>query len=186
MPSGRTVGPSRVLALVYGFFVLAAGARSGVQIATKFDVAPLAYLLSAAAALVYTGGLVVFVAVERRPQRRIWAYYLCGIELAGVAAVGAASVLAPAAFPDSTVWSGFGSGYAYVPILLPVLALGWVAVAHAPSREYVCPDHRDREAPLRCDRSGAEQEESSWNGSSWTSGDRPRFPSTSTGSCTTR
>ena len=46
-------GPGRVLVAVYGIFALAAGARSTVQIATRFDDAPVAYALSAFAAAVY-------------------------------------------------------------------------------------------------------------------------------------
>lgn len=119
------VGPARVLALAYGFFVVAAGARSAVQIATTFGTAPLAYTLSAVAAVVYAGGLVVFVLAERDPRRSRWAVGWCSAELAGVVTVGLASVLFPSAFPDATVWSGFGSGYGYVPIVLPLLGLWW-------------------------------------------------------------
>ena len=38
-------------------------------------------------------------------------------------AVGALSYAVPAAFPDKTVWSHFGSGYGFVPLVLPVLGL---------------------------------------------------------------
>ena len=30
------------------------------------------------------------------------------------------------AFPDKTVWSHFGSGYGFVPLVLPVLGLLWL------------------------------------------------------------
>ena len=129
--SPATVGSARVLALAYGFFVLAAGARSGVQIATKFSTAPLAYMLSAAAALIYTTGLAVFILAERNSARRRWALWLGTTELAGVLAVGLASELAPAAFPDATVWSGFGAGYGYVPAVLPILAICWARFSAA-------------------------------------------------------
>ncbi len=39
-------GPGRVLVAVYGVFALAAGARATVQLATRFDEAPVAYLAS--------------------------------------------------------------------------------------------------------------------------------------------
>ena len=42
-----------------------------------------------------------------------------------VLVVGAASYLVPEAFPDKTVWSHFGQGYGYVPLVLPVLGLWW-------------------------------------------------------------
>ena len=40
--------------------------------------------------------------------------------------VGLASYLATDAFPDKTVWSHFGSGYGFVPLVLPVLGLLWL------------------------------------------------------------
>ena len=52
MSSTRT-GAGRALVAVYGVFALAATARSLVQLGTKADEAPLAYTLSAVAALVY-------------------------------------------------------------------------------------------------------------------------------------
>ena len=45
--------PARVLVALYGVFALAAGARAAVQLSTRFDEAPVAYLLSAFAAVVY-------------------------------------------------------------------------------------------------------------------------------------
>jgi hypothetical protein len=120
------IGAGRVLVLSYGFFTLAAGARSAVQLATKFSQAPAAYLLSAVAAVVYaTGGLLVGVA-DQNPDRLDWARRLCTLELAGVIGVGLASLLVPSAFANATVWSRFGSGYAFMPLVLPVLALVWI------------------------------------------------------------
>jgi hypothetical protein len=43
-----------------------------------------------------------------------------------VLVVGLASYLATDAFPDKTVWSHFGSGYGYVPLVLPVVGLLWL------------------------------------------------------------
>lgn len=117
-------GPGRVLIVVYAIFALSAGARAGVQIATRFGEAPGAYLLSALAALIYlvaTVGLVRGGAGGRR-----LALVSCSVELVGVLAVGTASLIAPSAFPDDTVWSGFGRGYGFVPLILPVLGLYWL------------------------------------------------------------
>lgn len=117
-------GPGRVLIVVYGIFALSAGARAAVQIGTKFSEAPAAYLLSAFAAAIY---LVATVALVRGgPGGRRLALICCSIELAGVLAVGTASVLASSAFPDDTVWSGFGKGYGFVPLVLPILGLYWL------------------------------------------------------------
>jgi hypothetical protein len=95
-----------------------------VQIATKFGHAPVAYLLSAFAAVVYIIATVTFV-VGSPTARRI-ALASCSIELAGVLAVGTWSLADPATFPDATVWSGYGSGYGFVPLVLPVFGLLWL------------------------------------------------------------
>lgn len=114
-------GPGRALIAVYGLFALAAGARATVQILTRFGEAPLAYTLSAFAALVYVLLTVALV----RGARRV-ALVALGIELAGVLVIGTVSVLDPAAFPDDTVWSGYGSGYLYIPLVLPLVGLYWL------------------------------------------------------------
>lgn len=122
---GNTVsGAGRVLVAVYAIFVLAAGARAGVQIATRFHEAPLAYLLSAFAALVY----VVATVALARTGTAWWrvALIACTVELVGVLGVGTLSLLDPAAFPRAAVWSGFGSGYVFIPLVLPVLGLIWL------------------------------------------------------------
>ena len=113
-----------MLVAVYGLFALAATARSGVQIATKFHEAPLAYLLSAFAGVVY---IVATVSLARGDvtSRRV-ATVAISIELVGVLLVGTASLLFPKAFPDATVWTGFGSGYGFVPLVLPFVGLWWL------------------------------------------------------------
>ncbi|GAT68394.1 membrane protein [Planomonospora sphaerica] len=115
-------GPGRVLVAVYGIFALAAGARAAVQISRQFGEAPLAYTLSAFAAAVY---LLLAVALGRGMRRL--ALVACGIELAGVLIVGTLSLVDPEAFPKATVWSGFGSGYVFIPLVLPVLGLYWLS-----------------------------------------------------------
>ena len=117
-------GPGRVLLAVYLIFAVAAGARAGVQIATKFGTAPLAYLLSALAALVYLAATVGLAIGGTRG--RLMALTGCVVELVGVLVVGTLSIADPAAFPDDTVWSRFGSGYGYIPLILPVIGLYWL------------------------------------------------------------
>jgi len=109
---------------VYGLFALAATARAVVQIATKFDHAPVAYLLSAFAGVVYILATIT-LAVGSPAARRI-AVVSCSVELIGVIAIGTWSVADPATFPDATVWSGYGSGYGFVPLVLPVFGLLWL------------------------------------------------------------
>ncbi|NUP03471.1 MAG: hypothetical protein HOV96_01135 [Nonomuraea sp.] len=114
-------GPGRALVAVYGLFSLAAGARAAVQIATRFGEAPLAYALSAFAALVY----VLLTVALLRGARRV-ALGALAVELAGVLIIGTASVLDPAAFPDETVWSAYGKGYLFIPLVLPFVGLYWL------------------------------------------------------------
>ncbi|MGY1848144.1 MULTISPECIES: hypothetical protein [unclassified Blastococcus] len=130
--TGTTAGPARVLVLVYGIFALAAGARAGVQLATRFDEAPLAYLLSAFAAAVYAVATVGLARGGRGGRRTALAAIV--VELVGVLVVGTLSVADPAAFPDETVWSGYGRGYGYVPLVLPVLGLALLARRRRPAR----------------------------------------------------
>jgi len=122
--STRT-GPGRLLVAVYGLFALSASARAAVQIATKFGHAPVAYLLSAFAAVVYI--LATVTLANGSPTARRIAVLSCSTELAGVLAVGTWSLADPATFPDATVWSGYGSGYGYVPLVLPVFGLLWLS-----------------------------------------------------------
>ncbi|MFL6053537.1 MAG: hypothetical protein ACJ72W_11555 [Actinoallomurus sp.] len=120
----RRSGPGRLLVAVYGVFAVAAGSRAGVQLATKFHDAPVAYLLSAFAAVVYVLATVT-LARSGRTSHRV-AVISCTVELLGVLTVGTYSLTDRAAFPDATVWSGFGSGYGFVPLVLPVLGLLWL------------------------------------------------------------
>ena len=123
-PAGRRSigsGPGRVLVGVYGLFALSASARAAVQIATQFHRAPLAYLLSALSAVIY---LVATVALARSHRRLALA--CCSVELLGVLVIGTASLVDAEAFPKATVWSLYGIGYGFVPLVLPVLGLLWL------------------------------------------------------------
>ena len=123
-PVPTASGPGRILVAVYGVFALAASSRAGVQLATRFHEAPVAYLLSACSAVVY---LVATVALARRgatARRLAWA--AVSIELAGVLLVGTFSVLVPGDFPRATVWSSYGAGYGFVPLVLPFVGLWWL------------------------------------------------------------
>jgi hypothetical protein len=124
MSDSTRTGPGRLLVAVYGLFALSASARAGVQIATKFDHAPVAYLLSALAGVVYIIATVT-LGVGGPTARRI-AVISCSFELVGVLAVGTWSLADPATFPDATVWSTFGVGYGFVPLVLPVFGLLWL------------------------------------------------------------
>jgi hypothetical protein len=117
-------GPGRLLIAVYAVFALAATARSGVQLATRLREAPLPYLLSAFAAVVYILATVC-LARGNRTSRTVATVSIV-VELIGVLTVGTIGLVDPQAFPDATVWSGYGQGYGYVPAVLPVLGLWWL------------------------------------------------------------
>jgi hypothetical protein len=94
------------------------------QLSTRFDEAPLAYLLSALAALVYAFITVSLVRGGDRARRV--ALVCCAAELTGVLVVGTWTLADPGAFPDATVWSDYGMGYLFFPLVLPVTGLLWL------------------------------------------------------------
>ena len=116
----------RIVVSLYAVLSLAALGRSSFQILTKFDQAPLAYSLSALAALVYVLATVT-LAIGHRPVAKRIARLALTFELAAVLAVGAISLAVPALFPDQTVWSQFGRGYLFIPLVLPVVGLWWLS-----------------------------------------------------------
>ena len=120
----RNTGPGRLLIAVYGVFAISATARAGYQILTKFSEAPLAYLLSAFAALVYVVATVSLAKAGSTWFKVSIAAVL--VELLGVLVVGTLSILDSVQFPHETVWSLFGRGYGFIPLLLPILGLVWL------------------------------------------------------------
>jgi hypothetical protein len=117
-------GVGRVLIVVYGIFATAATARAGYQLVTKAAEAPLAYGLSAFSAVVY---IVATVAIAHNGRRlRVVAWVTVLIELIGVITVGVLSMTHPELFAHASVWSQFGQGYGYVPLVLPMLGLAWL------------------------------------------------------------
>ena len=127
----RMTGIGRVLVIVYAIMALAATGRSFVQIVRKFDEAPLAYSLSAAAAVVYiiaTLGLVL----ARRCGWYTIAWVAIVFELAGVLVVGTLSLVVPELFQHDSVWSVFGRGYLFIPLVLPFFGIWWLRT-HRPA-----------------------------------------------------
>ncbi|MFY9304704.1 MAG: hypothetical protein WAO31_04310, partial [Rhodoluna sp.] len=85
---------------------------------------PLAYSLSLVSALVY-----ILATVSLASKAKMWrpvALASVIFELVGVLAVGILSFVSPELFAHPSVWSGFGSGYGYIPLLLPILGLLWI------------------------------------------------------------
>ena len=69
------------------------------------------------------------------------AWWALGFELAGVLLVGTLSLVLPTWFAHDSVWSYFGSGYLFIPLVLPVLGMVWLrrdaAYAESQSSEAV-------------------------------------------------
>ncbi|MGQ7349455.1 hypothetical protein ACUN7V_02140 [Quadrisphaera oryzae] len=117
-------GPGRVLVAVYAVLGLSASVRGLYQVLFQFSEAPVAYLLSLFAGLVY----VVATAALVRATPGAWRVALGAVlvELVGVLTVGTLTVLDAADFPDGTVWGAFGRDYGWVPLVLPLLGLAWL------------------------------------------------------------
>ena len=123
-PAPTNTGLGRVLILVYAVFALSATGRSTVQLVQKADDAPLAYALSAFAAAVYI--MATYCLAKPGPRTTRLAWVAVSVELVGVLVIGTLSIVEPSWFPDDTVWSDFGSGYGWVPLVLPFLGLAWL------------------------------------------------------------
>lgn len=131
-PRRRLTGVGRVLVVVYGILALGATGRSLVQIVERFAHAPLAFTLSGVAALVYIVATLALVFAGAPGWYRVVWVAIC-VELAGVLLVGTLSLIRPELFPEPTVWSFYGIGYLFVPLVLPFLGLWWLAT-HRPVR----------------------------------------------------
>ena len=118
-------GVHRTVVALYAVLSLAALGRSSYQILTKFDEAPLAYTLSGVAAAFYVLATVA-VALSARPRLRAIALGAITFELIGVLGIGALSLIRPELFRDATVWSQFGAGYLFIPLVLPIVGLWWL------------------------------------------------------------
>lgn len=124
-PRRRITGIARVLIVVYGVMALAATGRSFVQIVGEFDQAPLAYSLSAASALVYILATLALI-FSRSAVWYVIAWVAVLFELAGVLVIGTLSIVLPDLFQHPTVWSLYGNGYLFVPLVLPMFGLWWL------------------------------------------------------------
>lgn len=114
-------GLGRLIVAVYGIFALSATARASYQLLTKFEEAPFPYVLSAVSALVY---ILATIALAR--NNRSLAMGAVVFELAGVLIVGTLSLLLPDQFQHPSVWSLYGIGYAFIPLVLPIWGLWWL------------------------------------------------------------
>lgn len=118
----NSLGVARLLIAVYAVFAISATARAIYQLLTKFEQAPVAYSLSALAALVYA---LATISLANKKLQRV-ARFTLWFELTGVVLIGVLSLLVPNLFAHPTVWSQFGMGYAFIPLALPILGLVWL------------------------------------------------------------
>ncbi|MFV0319113.1 MAG: hypothetical protein ACK5IN_01825 [Microbacterium sp.] len=130
-PRRRMSGIGRVLVVVYGILAVGAFGRSLVQIIERFDQAPLAFTLSAVSATVYILATLALVFAGTRAWYLV-AWVAIGFELVGVLVIGSLSLIRPELFPEATVWSLFGMGYLFIPLVLPFLGLWWL-MTHRPA-----------------------------------------------------
>lgn len=120
----KNSGFGRLLIVIYWVFSLSAGARAAYQLIRKFDEAPLSISLSALSAVIYIVA-TVFLAKRDAASWKI-AFTAILVELLGVLGVGFFSYARPDLFPLASVWSHFGQGYGYVPLVLPIVGLWWL------------------------------------------------------------
>jgi hypothetical protein len=118
-PGSTRRGFGRVLVFVYGVFALAATARALVQLATDASKAPVAYSLSLFSGIVY----IVATWALGTDRRRV-ALVTIAVELTGVLVIGTLSH--PSDIDRASVWSDYGNGYGYVPLVLPFIGLWWL------------------------------------------------------------
>jgi hypothetical protein len=119
MSASTRSGLGRILVFVYGVFALAATARALVQLATQASKAPVAYSLSLFSGIVY-----IVATWALATERRRVAVVTIGIELTGVLVIGTFSH--PSDIDKASVWSDYGNGYGFVPLVLPFVGLWWL------------------------------------------------------------
>jgi hypothetical protein len=125
----RAFGAGRVLITVYAILAIGATSRAIYQIFTAFSTAPLAITLSALSGVIYVLATVALILPGPRWYRTAW--ITISFELAGVLVIGTLSLIAPQDFADrSTVWSEYGIGYLFIPLVLPVLGMLYLRRRH--------------------------------------------------------
>lgn len=118
------LGVGRLLIAIYAIFAISATARASYQLIREFDQAPIAYSLSAISAVVYL--VATYSLTNQSAKWQKVAKVTIWFELIGVVVVGSLSIWLPQFFAHPSVWSGFGAGYAFIPLALPILGLLWL------------------------------------------------------------
>ena len=116
-----SLGVGNLVIAIYAIFALSATVRASYQLLRKFQDAPVAYSLSLVSGLIYVVATVALIRKDFRLAR-----ITLVIELFGVLIVGSLSLLAPELFAHPSVWSQFGMGYGFIPLVLPIFGLWWL------------------------------------------------------------
>jgi hypothetical protein len=135
-PGRPSLGVGRVLIIVYAILAIGATSRAIFQIAMYYSSYPSARLpitLSALSGVIYILATVALIAPGRAWYRIAWitiSFELVGVLVIGTLSLVFSSVFAgPASVPDvadGTVWSTYGIGYLFIPLVLPVLGMLWL------------------------------------------------------------
>jgi hypothetical protein len=125
----RSLGVGRVLIVVYAILAIGATSRAVFQMATVYSTAPVAITLSALSGVVYILATIALFRPGRTWYRVAW--ITISFELLGVIVIGTLSILVPSIFVqgsgvDGTVWSYYGYGYLFIPLVLPILGMLWL------------------------------------------------------------
>ncbi|HEX3678327.1 MAG TPA: hypothetical protein VHU90_01250 [Galbitalea sp.] len=132
----RSLGVGRILIVVYAILAIGATSRAVYQMAIYYSSHPSARLpiiLSAVSGVIYILATVALIAPGRSWYRVAW--ITISFELAGVLIIGTLSLVLPAVFAgpanvpdvaDGTVWSSYGIGYIFIPVVLPILGMLWL------------------------------------------------------------
>lgn len=126
----RSLGVGRVLIIVYAILAIGATSRAIYQMVTVYSEARLPITLSAVSGVVYIVATLALVLPGRTWYRIAWV--TISFELLGVLVIGTLSLFDPALFAgsatisDGTVWSYYGRGYVFIPVVLPILGMLWL------------------------------------------------------------
>ncbi len=117
-------GASDVLGFFYGLWAFSALGRSSYEYLFKQNVRTYvpAHLST------FVGVLYIFIIVGLRKRSPRWYWItlaLLAVELAGVLIVGTIDVVWRP-FPYATVWSNYGIGYFFMPLVLPFVGLAYM------------------------------------------------------------